>query len=168
MSLPLHAEIAELQGQGYPRRHDFCYNWLSVEVGKFSSSSQREAVMVDTPESVEAAREAVAEGVKAARDRFQRVSGDVQERYQKVSEDVRRGAERATQEIRRGAERAKEQYREVADTAREGYDKARRQAGDWSRDVSYYVKDNPGKSLLMAAGVGFLLGLLARRGGSED
>jgi ElaB/YqjD/DUF883 family membrane-anchored ribosome-binding protein len=125
--------------------------------------------MVDTQESVEAAREAVDEGVKSARDRFQRLSSDVQERYQKVSEDVRRGAERASQEIRRGADRARDQAREVADNAREGYEKARRKAGDLSRDVSYYVKDNPGKSLLIAAGVGFLLGLLARgRGGSED
>jgi len=141
---------------------------MLVAVGTVLIIEPREAVIVDTPESVEAAREAISDGVKSARDRFQRASSEVQERYQKVSDDVRRGAERATQEIRRGAERAKEQYREVADSAREGYDKARRQAGEWSRDVSYYVKDNPGKSLLIAAGVGFLLGLLVRRGGSEE
>lgn len=124
--------------------------------------------MVDAQDSVEAAREAVAEGVKTARDRFQRLSSDVQDRYEKVSDDVRRGAERAQKQIRRGAERAKEQYRDVADKATRGYEKARTATGQWSRDVGDYVKDNPGKSVLIAAGVGFLLGLLVRRGSDDD
>jgi ElaB/YqjD/DUF883 family membrane-anchored ribosome-binding protein len=124
--------------------------------------------MVDAQESVDAAREAVAEGVKTARDRFQRLSSDVQDRYEKVSDDVRRGAERAQKQIRRGAERAKEQYRDVADKATRGYEKARTATGQFSRDVGDYVKDNPGKSVLIAAGVGFLLGLLVRRGSDEE
>lgn len=92
-------------------------------------------------------------GVVTARERFQRLSEDVQGRYQKVSDDVKRGAERARSEIRRGAE-----------AAREGYDTVRQNAGDWSRDLNYYVRDNPGKAVLIAAGVGFLLGMLVRRG----
>lgn len=124
-----------------------------------------------------------AEGVSSARDRFQ-------SRYREVSEDVRRGAERASSEIRRGAERAtsefrrgterasselrrgteraKETYRDVADSAREGYDKVRVDAGNLSREVGFYVRDNPGKALLVAAGVGFLLGLMARGRGGDD
>src|SRR6185369_4956608 len=113
--------------------------------------------MVDAQESVDAAREAVAEGVKTARDRFQRLSSDVQDRYEKVSDDVRRGAERA-----------QKQYRDVADKATRGYEKARTATGQFSRDVGDYVKDNPGKSVLIAAGVGFLLGLLVRRGSDEE
>jgi len=35
--------------------------------------------------------------------------------------------------------------------------------------VGFYVRDNPGKALLLAAGVGFLLGLVVRgRGGDDD
>lgn len=124
------------------------------------------------------------DGVVSARDRFE-------SRYRQVSDDVRRGAERATSEIRkgteratseirkgterasseirRGTERARETYREVAGSAREGYDKIRVDAGNVSREVGFYVRDNPGKALLMAAGVGFLLGLVVRgRGGDDD
>ena len=35
-----------------------------------------------------------------------------------------------------------------------------------SREVSLYVRDNPAKAVLIAAGVGFLLGLVVR--GSRD
>ncbi len=147
-----------------------------------------------TTGSAETARDGGADGedsgVVTARERFQRLSQDVQGRYEKVSDDVRRGAERASSEIRRGAEAAREGYdrvregaregydkvregaREgydkVREGAREGYDKVREHAGDWSRDLSYYVRDNPGKAVLIAAGVGFLFGLLVRRGRDEE
>lgn len=118
-------------------------------------------------ESAETAREG-GEGVVTARDRFQRLTSDVQNRYQRVSEDVKRGAERASEEIRRGTERARERYGEVAENARVGYDRAREKSGELSRDLGFYVRDNPGRSVLIAAGVGFLVGLLVRRGRSED
>jgi len=106
-------------------------------------------------------------GVVSARQRFQRLGEEVQSKYKKVSEDVRRGAERASEEIRRGAERARETYEEVAENAQRTYQRARSEAGNVSREVSLYVRDNPGKALLMAAGAGFLLGLLARGRGSR-
>jgi ElaB/YqjD/DUF883 family membrane-anchored ribosome-binding protein len=119
------------------------------------------------------------EGVASARDRFQRLSEDVRGRYASVSQDVRRGAERASAEIRRGAERAstefrrgteraRETYEDVADNARRQYDRARSEAGNLTREVGFYVRDNPGKALLMAAGVGFLLGLVVRGRGDDD
>ncbi len=126
-------------------------------------------------------------GVASARDRFQR---ELQNRYERVSEDVRRGAERASGEIRRGAERAKETYgvaaeraretygvaaeraREnfdgVAENARQSYEKVRTDAGRLTREAGFFVRDNPGKAVLMAAGVGFLLGLIARRTQDDD
>jgi ElaB/YqjD/DUF883 family membrane-anchored ribosome-binding protein len=93
---------------------------------------------------------------------------DMQGRYRQVSDDVRRGAERASAEIRRGAERARESYADVADNARRGYDKVRSDAGDLTREVGFYVRDNPGKALAIAAGIGFLLGLVARGRGDDD
>lgn len=116
------------------------------------------------------------DGVVSARDRFQR---ELQNRYQRVSEDVRRGAERASGEIRRGAERARETcgvaaeraretYGGVAENARQSYDKVRTDAGRLTREAGFFVRDNPGKAVLMAAGVGFLLGLLARRNQDDD
>ena len=85
-----------------------------------------------------------------------------------MSEDVRRGADRATEEIRRGTDRARERYSEVAEEARAGYGKVRERSGELSRDLSFYVRDNPGRSVAIAAGVGFLVGQLVRRGRSGD
>jgi len=118
--------------------------------------------------NAETARGRVSEGVASARDRFQRLGEDMQGRYRQVSEDVRRGAERASAEIRRGTERARESYEELAESARQGYDRVRSDAGNLSREVGFYVRDNPGKALLIAAGVGFLLGLIARGRGDDD
>jgi ElaB/YqjD/DUF883 family membrane-anchored ribosome-binding protein len=119
------------------------------------------------------------EGIASARDRFQRLSQDMRGRYADVSQDVRQGAERASAEIRRGAERAsselrrgteraRETYQEVADNARRQYHQVRSEAGDLTREVGFYVRDNPGKAMLMAAGVGFLLGLIVRGRGNGD
>jgi ElaB/YqjD/DUF883 family membrane-anchored ribosome-binding protein len=121
-----------------------------------------------SPEDADMAREGDG-GVVSARQRFQKLGEDVQSKYKKVSEDVRRGAERASDEIRRGAERARETYDEVAENAQRSYQRVRSEAGNLSREVSLYVRDNPGKALLIAAGVGFLLGLIVRgRGESEE
>ena len=121
------------------------------------------------PEDADMARDAGDGGVVSARQRFQKLGEDVQSKYKKVSEDVRRGAERASDEIRRGAERAKETYEEVSENAQRSYQRVRSEAGNLSREVSLYVRDNPGKALLIAAGVGFLLGLIVRgRGESEE
>jgi len=127
-----------------------------------------DSVKPETSEEAEMARETDG-GVVSARERFQKLGDEVQSKYKKVSEDVRRGAERASQEVRRGAERARETYEEVAENAQRTYQRARSEASNLSREVSLYVRDNPGKALLMAAGVGFLLGLIVRgRGGSEE
>ena len=103
------------------------------------------------------------EGVVSARQRFQRLSEEVQERYHDVSEDVRRGAERASAELRRGAGAARERYESAAESARQGYDRLRRDTGNVTSQVNDYVRENPGKSVLIAAGVGFLLGMIVRR-----
>jgi ElaB/YqjD/DUF883 family membrane-anchored ribosome-binding protein len=114
-------------------------------------------------ESAEKAVEAVTDGVAAARDKFQRLGDDVQHRYKQVSKDVRRSAERASKEIRRGAEAARESYRDAADKVQDGYRKASKDLKRVGRDVGEYVRENPGKSVLIAAGVGFLVGLIVRR-----
>jgi ElaB/YqjD/DUF883 family membrane-anchored ribosome-binding protein len=119
-------------------------------------------------ESAEKAAEAVADGVAAARDKFQRVSDDVQHRYKRVSKDVRRGAERASREIRRSAEAARETYRDTADKVQKGYKRTRSEVERLGRDVGEYVRENPGKAVLIAAGVGFLLGLVVRRRDTDD
>lgn len=98
--------------------------------------------------------------VGEARERLSEVARGAGERYQKVAEEMRREAERATQAAR-----------EKVDTAvkgiRQGYGNVSKKVGSATEDVADYVRDNPGRSLLIAAGVGFLIGLLFRRS-SDD
>jgi ElaB/YqjD/DUF883 family membrane-anchored ribosome-binding protein len=98
----------------------------------------------------------------ATRDKLQAVGSEVGKRYDKLSDDVRRGAERASAV-------AKERYEETSETLKKGYTKVRKDLDGLMKDVNAYVRDNPGKSVLMAAGAGFLLGLLfrGRRGDDE-
>lgn len=127
-----------------------------------------DSIKSDLIEGAEKAQEVLSDGVVSARDRFQRLTEEFQDRYGKVSGDVRRGADRATSEIRRGAERARETYRDAADNARLGYEKLRVESGRYGREVTSYVRDNPGRSVAIAAGVGFLIGLLVRRGRDDE
>jgi ElaB/YqjD/DUF883 family membrane-anchored ribosome-binding protein len=126
--------------------------------------------MADTSikDNAEKAFDAAADGVAAARDKFNRVSDDVQDHYKKVSKDVRRGAERASRELRRHADTARETYNEAATSVRKGYHKAKKETSRVARDVSEYVQENPGKSVLIAVGVGFVIGLIFRRRNGDD
>ncbi len=95
-----------------------------------------------------------------ARERLSEVARGAGERYQKVAEEMRREAERATQAAR-----------EKVDTAvaglRQGYGKVSKNVGNLTEDLADFVRDNPARSLLIAAGIGFLVGLLFRRS-SDD
>jgi len=106
--------------------------------------------------------------VLSARDKFRQVTDEVRRSAERVTGEVRRGAERVSTEVRRGAELARERYDVAADNLREGYDRVRTQVGDASTQVNRYVRENPGKSVLIAAAAGFLLGLVVRRSRSYD
>ena len=80
--------------------------------------------------------------------------------------EVAKGAEEKVREIGKSADKAsavaREQYAVAAEKVRAGYDKARKDMDHLVDDVNEYVRDNPGRSILSAAGVGFFLGLIMR------
>jgi ElaB/YqjD/DUF883 family membrane-anchored ribosome-binding protein len=79
------------------------------------------------------------------------------EKLHEVSENVKHQASRA-------GELARERYDSAAQTLRGGYERASKDLDKLGKDVSAYVRDNPGRSVLAAAAAGFVLGLLVRRG----
>lgn len=58
---------------------------------------------------------------------------------------------------------AREQYENVREHAADYYEKGREKASEWEESVESYIKEKPIKSLLIAAGVGLLFGLMWRR-----
>ncbi len=85
-----------------------------------------------------------------ARQRLSEVGGRV---GRKVSDAARSAGERS------------EVAREVAvDNLKAGADRVKKDLEGLNREVNAYVNDNPGRSVLIAAGVGFLVGLLMRGG----
>jgi ElaB/YqjD/DUF883 family membrane-anchored ribosome-binding protein len=97
-------------------------------------------------DTVDKTKEAVDSGLDSAREAFDEATENLDGRYRK--------ARRA----------AAEKYQETVEGVRRGYTKVRADVDKLSADVTDYVRENPGKSLLMAAGLGFVIGLLVRRG----
>ncbi|MDP9173876.1 MAG: hypothetical protein M3O30_08425 [Planctomycetota bacterium] len=58
---------------------------------------------------------------------------------------------------------ATEQYGQLRDQAGEYYEQGRRQAREWEDSIEHYVHEKPVQSLLIAAGVGLILGMIWRR-----
>jgi ElaB/YqjD/DUF883 family membrane-anchored ribosome-binding protein len=98
---------------------------------------------------VEQARAVVSEKIGAAREKLSGVSSAAGKKLQEVKEH----AGETTQAVR---ERA-------AEGLKQGYARVRKDLDDLSSDVNAYVKDNPGRSVLIAVAVGFVLGMLIRR-----
>lgn len=66
-----------------------------------------------------------------------------------------------------------DKYESASGAVRDGYNTVREKVEDVdfgaiTDQVRTYVRSNPGKALLISVGVGFLIGLLLRRGDDED
>lgn len=101
-------------------------------------------------------------GVGQARERFARVADQVKGRVQQAGRVTGQRARRTGDDLRRGAEIARERASVTGDNLRQGYHRAEERAKVFSGDVNDFVQENPGRAVLVAAGIGFLIGLLAR------
>ena len=58
---------------------------------------------------------------------------------------------------------AREKYDELRGQATDYYEQGRQRAQEWEQNLETYVHEKPLQSLLIAAGVGMLLGILWKR-----
>jgi ElaB/YqjD/DUF883 family membrane-anchored ribosome-binding protein len=58
---------------------------------------------------------------------------------------------------------ARDKYAQLSDEARAFYDQGREMAHDWEEGLEGYVRAKPLQAVLIAAGVGVLLGVLWKR-----
>ncbi|MGH7175872.1 MAG: DUF883 family protein [Tepidisphaeraceae bacterium] len=67
---------------------------------------------------------------------------------------------RATGQAREGVA---SKFEEVKDRAGEYFEQGRRRAREWEENLEQYVQDQPVRAILMAAGIGFVIGMLWKR-----
>ena len=60
-------------------------------------------------------------------------------------------------------DQAREKYNQLSDQAQEYYEQGRQKAQEWEESLESYIQEKPLQSVLIAAGVGVLLGLLWKR-----
>jgi len=117
-------------------------------------SKKVEEIVEKASEAVESAGAMASETLDQARAKFAEVAD---------------AAKRGSRQVLDAADRARGVAKERAEVAVErlkgGYDRAHTDFDKLRGNVEDYVRDNPGKSVLMAAGFGFLLGAVLRRRG---
>jgi len=118
--------------------------------------------MTDNIKSMDHANDASGEGVNKAREAVQDTLGAAKDKLSNMTGGLD-GAREKFSEVRDGLkEGTRERVGQAKDGIRHGYDRARKDMDQLSHDVNVYVRDNPGRSVLIAAGAGFLLGFLLR------
>lgn len=100
-------------------------------------------------EVLDKAKTAVEEGVGAARGKL---------------DSVKESAAGVRKKVDEAGAAAKVKVDATVDNLKQGYDKVRKDLDGLSADVNDYVRDNPGRSVLIAAGIGFVVGLMLRGG----
>jgi len=130
---------------------------MTDNVKEFDAGKEKQA-----EGGAEGAKGKVGEQLDKAREKFTEVAGEVEKKAKAIGD----GAGKATQQVKESAEKASTVAKEKYGVAREkvivGYDKARKDMDTLVEDVNEYTRDNPGKAVLIAAGIGFVLGLLIR------
>ncbi len=83
------------------------------------------------------------------------------------------GTEETSARFGKAKEYAREKVDAASDAMKNQYNRVRERVEDVdfgavADQVRTYVRSNPGKALLISVGVGFVIGLLLRRGDHED
>ena len=112
-------------------------------------TKKAEDIAEASPSRVEQTRAVVNEKIGVAKEKLSEVS---------------QVAGKKLQEVKAQAGDASQVAREkAAEGLKHGYERVRKDFDDLSSDVNAYVRDNPGRSVLIAAGIGFVLGMALRR-----
>ena len=100
------------------------------------------------------------EAAKSGQDHLRDAAGDLKEAASARVENIRHAAGQKADELRGAAQDKAQELRGVAERA---WSDTKAQAKSWQAEGEAYVRDNPTKAILIALGVGVLLGLLFRK-----
>jgi ElaB/YqjD/DUF883 family membrane-anchored ribosome-binding protein len=85
---------------------------------------------------------------------------DPSEAVGQAADRVRDKAADVSQQIK---DAATDKYNQVRDRATDAYQQGKETAEQWEQSLETYVQEKPLQAVLLAAGIGLLLGLLWRR-----
>ena len=100
------------------------------------------------------------EAVKSGQDHLKEAAGNFTEAASAKVENIHQAAGQKADELRGAAQDKAQELRGVAQSA---WSDTKSQAKSWQAEGEAYVRDNPTKAILIALGVGVLLGLLFRK-----
>jgi ElaB/YqjD/DUF883 family membrane-anchored ribosome-binding protein len=93
-------------------------------------------------------------------DQSQSGQGAGAQQLRETAQQVQQGIRDMGSQVR---DAAGEQYENLRSQASEYYDQGRQRAQEWEQGLEQYVQEKPIQSILIAAGVGMLLGILWKR-----
>ena len=96
----------------------------------------------------------------SATDHLSKKAAEARESLQEVGQAAREAAQEKMQQVR---DVAQERVGELRDRAGEYYEMGRDRAYDLEQSLEQRIRERPLNSVLMAAGIGILLGILWRR-----
>jgi ElaB/YqjD/DUF883 family membrane-anchored ribosome-binding protein len=100
------------------------------------------------------------EATKGGQDHLRAAAGDLKEAAGAKVENIHQAVEQKADELRGAAQGKAQELRGAAESA---WSDAGSQAKNWQAEGEAYVRDHPTKAVLMALGVGLLLGFLLRK-----
>jgi ElaB/YqjD/DUF883 family membrane-anchored ribosome-binding protein len=115
--------------------------------------SNLEETPMDENKTPKQAADSAKEHVRAAADDFKTAATA-------KADEIRRAAEKKAEELRIAAQGKAKEFRGAAESA---WSDARTRAKTWQSESETYIRENPAKAVLIALGVGFVLGLLFRK-----
>ena len=89
--------------------------------------------------------------------------GQIKDKAQEAKEKLREVGSNASQQFNQIKDSANEYYQQGRDKAQEYYEQGRQKAMELEQNLEDYVREQPIKSVMIAAGIGLLLGILWRR-----
>src|SRR4051812_34829028 len=87
-------------------------------------------------------------------------AGQLRDTANQIGENLRNMGSQVRDQAQQVRDQATQKYNELRDQAGEYYDQGMQRAKEWEGSLEDYVREQPVKSLLIAAGVGMLLGVL--------
>jgi ElaB/YqjD/DUF883 family membrane-anchored ribosome-binding protein len=117
--------------------------------------------------NIERTKDSVDSLIDRTRDAVLGATDSAETGVKSAAERVKEGASVAGQYVRDGAETASQDaHRRLDDTAKaidRGFTRARSDLSRAASAATEYIHDNPGKTVLLAASAGFVLGMSMRR-----